>query len=191
MSAGWCLRTPPPRSVDLGDAPVSRWVGRCYLLTHLPLSPSGIGRVTQPGSVGWFPYKPWMPQLAVTGLLGPMTGCQGRRAVGTAPLGCCAWLNGVVTRKPLPPPGCGAQRGATVLWAVPRSKTRGPHDSTYCGRSQGQRPQDRMTVLPRSVVVGIVPTGIKDLETTLTSMQDLLLLAVPRLDSRTLKPLFT
>ena len=53
----------PPRSVDLGGAPVSHRVGRCCLLTHLPLSPSGIGRVTQPGSIGWFPYKPWMPQL--------------------------------------------------------------------------------------------------------------------------------
>ena len=126
VSAGWCLRTPPPRSVDLGGAPVSRRVGRCCLRTHLPLSPSGIGRVTQSGSVGCCPTNPECPNLSHHRSLMTHDRVSGEKGGWDRP----PRVLHVAQRGGIPqattPPGCGAQRGATVLQAVPRSKTQEP-----------------------------------------------------------------
>ena len=121
VSAGWCLRTPPPRSVDLGGAPVSRRVGRCYLLTLPPTKPVGhregdtvrVSRVVslQTLNAPTCRHRPLRTHDGVSGEKGGWD--RPPRVLRVAQRG--------GNPQATAPPGCGAQRGATVLLAVPKS----------------------------------------------------------------------
>ena len=113
--------------MDLGDAPVSRRVGRCYLLTLPPTKPCG-HREGDTARVSWVVSLQTLdaPNLSRHRFLRTHDGVSGEKGGWDRPPRVLRVAQRGGNPQATAPPGCGAQKGATVLQAVPKSKTQEP-----------------------------------------------------------------